>query len=112
MDEYFREYSRLMGQKYLMVRECEFMKYRGQLRRWDMAAFKDKALMDFCKRQFPYYNLPNQMTGREILDRVINGSFTGFVTCSVRVQDEFREQFSRFPPLYIHRLMGKILKSV
>lgn len=97
VDQYLRT-NLMVAHNYVAIYECE----------WDAIKKKDQEVRLFVEQLFPYYRPPSKLTGRQLLEAVLNGSFTGFVTASIRVKDEYREKFAQFPPLFIHREIGSV----
>lgn len=44
---------------------------------------------------------------KEFLDKVVNGSMTGFVICKIKVPDNLLSDYSEFPPFFITRALNE-----
>lgn len=74
---------------------------------WNALKRSDPWLRSFLDEHVPKPRVPMRMSETEIINGVKNGTFTGFLTVSLKVQDDKREHYDRFPTIFRKRTIKR-----
>ena len=64
----------------------------------------DAPVKSYLRAKFPY-KLP--LSEEQLLQRIIDGSFFGYVQCHIEVPEHLRDYFSNFPPIFKNAVVSR-----
>ena len=102
-DQMHRDYIKQKGYEVVEMWECE----------WWRLYKTDAPVKSYLRANFPY---ERPLSEEQLLQRIVDGRFFGYVQCDIEVPEHLRDYFSNIPPIFkntvvIRDNIGNLMKE-